>query len=1029
MEIKLITGATAFEAAKNTIKQIDVSDFDKQNLVVVPDSFSMQAENLIFDCLNIKSTFNIEVVGISRLASKIMRNYNIPFQRISALEEIFIIYKVVKECESQFKYFRKCSLDFCRKILQIIKQFKACKIKPEQIKSTGETMLDDKMSDLKLVYTRYEMELGQKLDLSKLLEFFVENAEKSMDLSKINLYFVNFDSFSTEINSFICKLAGFVNKVYIGYSKPLSQRNAYIYEDDILRKTIDFAKTYGVNISVETIATKLEKQHLAMAENLFGFDCESFGKDEFFVNIMAKNALDEVEFVAKYIKYQIVNGAEFKDFAIAVSDKKYYEIVKSVFGQYKITHYCDDATTLSETILGRFLLKAIKIAKLGFSQDSLQFLADSPLLSIANKKEILKDIFYFDVRDEQELLSRFPEFVKVVNSILNLKNCNTTKHFESVLISLISLVEDNYEKLLESLDEEKFVKEQSENAQAKDLILKVLEKLSSLGEDEQIELEDFENLLLLSFDSVKVETIPNYIDAVFVGDATDSYFEDVENLFVLGSTASALPKTQNDTGIIDDQDIKKLKLNFVLEPEIKVLNRRHRLKIFELLQHARKKLFVSVPLQDENGQSEKAVFVGDLEKMFGQNIVHTSVANELDSFNKTKEEKIERLKFCLGTYENAVPTLTGLVWQNKISSEMKDDLKDWIRNELPIDEKCKMILNADKAFLKNNVVSASQLETYFSCPYKHFVRYGLKINQRENVLPNPRLFGIFQHALVERFVSQNKDRLASFNEQTIQEFLKDNLKQIAEEIYDKKVFKDRHFLQYLKNESKIILKNIVKEQKNSNFKPVMCENKIFAPISKQTNLVGCVDRIDVCEDYFRILDYKTGEVDSIKKDLYYGKKLQLFLYGNSMKQNLGLSCAGLYYFDCKTKYAKTNQKIKLLNGLTLKDDEVVLNSDKTLNDENVRSDVLGMVRKKYNEDGFSFKYGNPVESFDELFDYALKISRKAIQEIKQGYVEAKPFKDECRSCPYFSVCRHDKNIYRQVGQVKDEIFKRRTSFE
>ena len=52
----------------------------------------------------------------------------------------------------------------------IIKQFKACQIKPEQIKNTGDQLLDDKMSDLKLVYERFEMQLGQKLDLSKLLE-------------------------------------------------------------------------------------------------------------------------------------------------------------------------------------------------------------------------------------------------------------------------------------------------------------------------------------------------------------------------------------------------------------------------------------------------------------------------------------------------------------------------------------------------------------------------------------------------------------------------------------------------------------------------------------------------------------------------------------------------------------------------------------------------------------------------------------------------------------------------------------------
>lgn len=1024
MEIKLITGATAYEAAKNTLKQIDVSDFDKQNLVVVPDSFSMQAENLVFDCLNIKSTFNIEVVGISRLASKIMRNYNIPFQRISALEEIFAIYKVVKECESQFKYFRKCSLEFCIKILQIIKQFKACQIKPEQIKNTGDQLLDDKMSDLKLVYERFEMQLGQKLDLSKLLEVFVENAEKNMDLSKINLFFVNFDSFSTEINAFICKLAGFVNKVYIGFSKPVSQRNAYIYEDDILRKTVSFAKQYGANISVETMSTNLLNQHLAMAENLFGFDCENFGKDDFFVNIMAKNALDEVEFVAKYIKYQIASGAKFKEFAVAVADKKYYDLIRSVFSQYKITNYSDDATTLAKTILGRFLLKAMSIAKLGFGQDSLQFLVNSPLISGNDKSEVLKEMFYFDVRDEEEMLDRFPEFENVVKNILNIKNCKTTKQFESVLSDLIVLVEENYEKLLESLNEEKFFKQQSENAQAKDLILKVMEKLSSLGEEELISLEDYENLLLLSFDSVKVETIPNYIDAVFVGDATDSYFEDVDNLFVLGATAGALPRTQNDTGIIDDEDIKKLRLNFVLEPEIKVLNRRHRLKIFELLQHARKKLFVSVPLQDENGQAEKANFVSDLEKMFGENVIHTKVAREINAFNLSKEEQIERLKFCLGTFENALPALTSLVWQNKLPKSLKQQLSDWIGKSLPIDEKQEKIANSYKAFLKHDVVSASQLETYFSCPYKHFVRYGLKINQRENVLPNPRLFGVFQHALAEKFVTLNKGHVADFNDKLIEKFLSENVEVVAKAIYDKKILSDRQFLKYLKNESKIILKNIVKEQKNSNFKPVLCEEKVFVPFHGKTNLVGCVDRIDIFKDYFRILDYKTGQVDGIKKDLYYGKKLQLFLYGNVMKEKLQLDCAGLYYFDCKTKYAKVNLKVKLLKGLSLKDDEIVLNSDQTLKDENVRSETLGMVRKKDDKDGFSFKYGNPVESFDELFCYASKISAKAIDEIKQGYIEAKPFKDECRSCPYMSVCRHDKNIFREIGQVKDEIFKK-----
>ena len=102
MKIELVEGASTFEAAKNTIGQIDTSNMDYQNIIVVPDAFSMQAEKLVFDCLNINSTFNVKVVGISKLASIILRENNIPFKRISAIEEVFNIYNAVKKCEENF---------------------------------------------------------------------------------------------------------------------------------------------------------------------------------------------------------------------------------------------------------------------------------------------------------------------------------------------------------------------------------------------------------------------------------------------------------------------------------------------------------------------------------------------------------------------------------------------------------------------------------------------------------------------------------------------------------------------------------------------------------------------------------------------------------------------------------------------------------------------------------------------------------------------------------------------------------------
>ena len=105
MEMKFIASSTLYEATKEVIKEIDYKNLKEKNLVVVPDSFSMQAESLIFDVLKIKATFNISVVGISRLAGKLLREHNIDYARISGLDEILYTYEAIKKCENNFLYF------------------------------------------------------------------------------------------------------------------------------------------------------------------------------------------------------------------------------------------------------------------------------------------------------------------------------------------------------------------------------------------------------------------------------------------------------------------------------------------------------------------------------------------------------------------------------------------------------------------------------------------------------------------------------------------------------------------------------------------------------------------------------------------------------------------------------------------------------------------------------------------------------------------------------------------------------------
>ncbi len=1006
MEIKLVTGATAYEATKNVLSKIDTKNFDFENIVVVPDAFSMQAESLIFDMLGIKSTFNIEVVGISRLAGKLLRDNNIGFKRISSLEEVFCVYKAMQKSKQSFKYFKSINVELCMKILQIIKQFKGCKIAPQQIKNVGDENLDKKMGDLKLIYENYELLLAEKLDLSKLLKFFVENAKKSLNLSKINLFFANFDSFSAEISSFICELIPLVNSIYIGMAKPISLKNSFIFEDDILKKISSFAKENKITVQVENIPTKIVGSTLNIVENLFGFDIDE-KKSDFFVNVVAKNRYDEVEYVAKYIKYQIYSGNKFKDFSIAVPDKNYIDIIKNIFSDYDITFYSDDAVNLSQTLLGRFLFKLIEIAKVGFNRQSFEFLASSDL-AIPDEK-VVQDLYYLCIEDEKEFVDKFPAYTDFVNQIKRLKLCKKLKEFVSVLIEILEKSEENHKKILENLQKNGFFKEESENLQTSSLILKVLDKLIEIGGDEEFSIFDFENLLKFSFESVKVETIPSYIDAVYVGDATDSYFEDKKFMFVLGATSNLLPRTRADLGIIDDTEIKKLRFEFALEPEIRVLNRRNRLKLFEALQHAKEKLIVTTPINDDGQKTEKANFVEDLIKIFGKNVVHTSAMEEFNVALFTPEEELERLLFLIGHIGNLSHFYTK--FKETLPKKYVGTIKNLIKNTIPVEKNFETFKN----FSKFNVIksiSASQLETFFACPFKYFMNYVLRISARENIQPTHAQFGTLQHNILQIFMTQFSD-LKDFKEKQIDEFLNKNLEVEAKKVYDNKVLQPA-FLRYLRNESKIILKNVIKEQNYSEFRPLYYEKQIKLPF-EGIYFNGRIDRVDVCGDYFRIIDYKTGNTGTLKTELFYGKKLQLFLYADAMEKQLHKKCAGVYYFDCKTKYIKQGTAKNLLHGLTLKDEKAVVYSDKRLALGDFKSDITGIATRSNPKKGeFIFK-GSNLDLIEDKISYAVEISKQAVKEIKDGYFAVKPFADECDLCPYISICKHcDVDGYRKI---------------
>ena len=105
-------------------------------------------------------------------------------------------------------------------------------------------------------------------------------------------------------------------------------------------------------------------------------------KTNVFHNIATSSSFDELEFVAKFIRYKIHEGARFKDFSLALADEGYIKPLQRMFERYDIPLYLDHTMSLSEVAYTKFFVKCLEISEAGFTKTDLEYLVFSPFLKI-----------------------------------------------------------------------------------------------------------------------------------------------------------------------------------------------------------------------------------------------------------------------------------------------------------------------------------------------------------------------------------------------------------------------------------------------------------------------------------------------------------------------------------------------------------------------------------------------------------------------------------------------------------------------
>ena len=621
-----------------------------------------------------------------------------------------------------------------------------------------------------------------------------------------------------------------------------------------------------------------------------------------------------------------------------------------------------------------------------------------------------------------------------------------------LLVSLSFLAEEGMENREESFEK------------SIGIILEMMEKMrESLGEI-FISKKSFGKLFDLAFSLEKLRQIPATLDQLVVGDLRRSRFHNPKAFFFLGLSSEFLPKGMGKSIIFTEKERAFLRESgYRLSPLSWEESYMEKYYVYKAFLTPKERLYLSYPRAVRNGKSGKASpYLKELFPLFSDLKIIYSERQKLPIYNgkRALEELVEELpKKCTGKslylqkeeivhrFKTESFRLLHYLWnREEYREEVKKILKGifFENTEERITKEMSLALYGE--ILKGSV---SRMEAFYSCPYAHFLQYGLKLQDRKTSEVQAFTIGNLYHRMLELFFRKlmgRKDMEEAFGEKR-----EEILNEVLEELWQDPEFslflsggRNEYLRMKLQKNGRRILWALGKQLLGGDFRPKAVEEE-FKMEEEGLQLRGRIDRVDeyLSEDrktlFLKVIDYKSGKKAFSLKNLFAGLDLQLPLYMDYVLQrekeknpNREVLPSALFYFTMENPvipYDKDSDPDKE-RLKAFKPSGLVNFSEESLSHLEKREEesLLLPVQCK---NGEVEEKGAAVssEKLEALLAFARKEMLEGAKRIKEGEKGISPIRKEgditaCSYCPYHSICGFDEDIpnfrYRSPDSRTDE---------
>lgn len=1121
MSLQIIYGRSGCGKTQYIFNEISKNiDNGRKKYIITPEQFSFSAEKELLRSLEDEkqnsAVINAEVLTFARMAHRVSSEVGGSNKTVlSNCGKSMLIYSILSNKKNNLKFLGKSDSNIDMVMTQIT-ELKKHGVTLENLKTLMEQVgkndlyLENKLQDIYTVYSKFQEKIvNNYVDENDALTI-LENQLDATDMFKnTEIYIDEFVGFTKQEYAIIAKLLKQASKVTITVTSNSMEKideasnDIFFSNKETIEKILRIAKETKTAVEEPVFLEKIyrfkSKELNHIERNLYNFPYKKYEENvENLSLFLANNQYSEIEEVARKI-LELVRSKKFRYRDISVITKNidvYSNLCRAIFKEYDIPVFIDEKRDLSQNILVKYLISILDIFARNWSYDSVfnyikcGFLNITPsdiylLENYALKWEIKGSKWYktdWNFHDEDSTGKATIDHInelrrKIVTPLVELKNNlsgnKTAKQISENLYNF--LIKNNIDKVLESkikeLNDMQKVDIAAEYETSWKIVMQVLDEIVLVFGDENITFESYMQILKTGLGESKLGTIPMAQDEVTVGDVDRSRSHKIKAVFIIGLNDGMFPSINKAEGFLNDDDREKIKQNGV-ELAKGTIDRIYEdnFNIYKAFTTAEERIFLSYSSSDMEGKSLRpSVLVSRIKKIF-EGLKETSDVIYRKSEISTKENTFKELLINLREFRdgNEIDTKWFDVynlyneseeWHEKLASAVK------ALNYTNTAEKIKKE-NVEKMYGSTLKTSVSKLEQYSGCPFSYYLKYGLKLNDKETFNVEAVDTGSFMHDVIDNFFGVIEERNINLKEITDEE-----LEKIVAEIVNEKLKLNRNYIFTTTEKYKVLsnrlqkvvtmsVKYIVQSLKQSEFEVFGHELEFggdgqYKPITvitedgKKVEITGKIDRVDIMKNpdgtYVRIIDYKSSVKNIDLNQVFYGLQLQLLTYLNETCKVEDFIPAGVLYFnlinptigtDKNLTDEEVEEKIRQefkMKGLILADVNIIKKMDTNI--ENEPKGISKIIPATIKKDGEISDRGTSAvtkEQFVYLQKYMEKIIKQISEEILQGNIEVKPYynastkKTPCEYCKYKSICRFDENTknneYKYISKLnKDAV--------